>query len=173
MLPIVIGGALLLVAIALVIYAISNNGQAQAVKGISCDKGEQLAVHYHAHLDIEYQGNPVSVPAQIGIPSDKNCIYWLHTHDTTGTIHIEAPAAQQSRIFTLGDFFSVWNQPLSSTQVTTIKLAPGEKVVAYVDGKPYSGDPNTIPLRSHTQVVLEIQPPVVDPPPTYTFPAGL
>ena len=42
------------------------------------------------------------------------CIYWLHTHAPDGVIHIESPT---QRIYTLGNFFDDWRQPLSADQV--------------------------------------------------------
>jgi hypothetical protein len=141
------------------------------VANIRCDTGEQLAVHYHAHLEILYRDQPASVPAQIGIPG--NCLYWMHTHDTTGVIHIEAPKDSASRQFKLGEFFQVWGQPLSSKQVATFKTGPGEELKVWVDGQPYTGDPSQIVLKSHEQIVLEIGPPFTDPPPTYTFDPSL
>jgi hypothetical protein len=168
-----VGAALIVAAVFFVIVAVVNNGSSgsKPVGAVQCNPGEQLATHYHAHLEILAAGTPATIPAQIGITS--TCFYWLHTHDTTGVIHIEAPADQKNRTFTLGDFFQVWNQPLTSSQVATVKLGAGQKLIAYVDGKPYSGAPSSIPLHSHTQVVLEITPPTVDPPPTYTWPADL
>jgi hypothetical protein len=41
----------------------------------------------------------------------------------------------------------------------------------FVDGKEYAGDPRDIPLKAHTQIVLEIG--QAGPPPSYTFPPGL
>lgn len=38
----------------------------------------------------------------------------LHTHDTTGLIHVESNTV---RVFTLGDFFRIWGQPLSGSCV--------------------------------------------------------
>lgn len=174
MLPVGAAVVLVLAAIVLVIAYITNSGTgARKVANVSCDSGEQLAVHYHAHLEILYQGNDVNVPANIGIGS--GCFYWLHTHDTTGVIHIEAPAAQANHTFTLGDFFNVWDQPLNRTQIGTLKLGPDDKMVIFVDGKqlPEGTDPRTIGLHTHTLVVLEITPPAVDPPPGYTFSQGL
>lgn len=173
--------ALVLLAVAAVIgimIVTSHNSTAvQAVNGITCDTQEHTdptAVHYHAHLAILYHGTPVTVSANIGIPNNQSCIYWLHTHDDTGVIHVEAPKAK-AKDFTLGDFFKVWNEPLSQTQVTTIKLAPDDKLVTYIDGKrqPDGFDPNTIKITEHEQIVLEITPPLVDPPPSYTFQQGL
>jgi hypothetical protein len=144
----------------------------QKVANISCDATEQVAHHYHAHLTILYEGNEVNVPANTGIT--KSCLYWMHTHDATGVIHIEAPKSQANRAFTLGDFFAVWGQPLSKTQVATLKVTGDQKLLVYVDGTLQPDqDPSKIVLKNHTQVVLEFTPPTVDPPPTYTFPANL
>ena len=166
---------LLVVVIAVVVAIVNNQGStgARKVANVSCDANEQVAVHYHAHLSIVYQGNELNVPANTGITS--TCLYWLHTHDSTGVIHIEAPKAQANHTFTLGDFFNVMDKPLSTTQVAGLKLANDEKLVIYIDGKaqPDGTDPRKIPLKNHELIVLEITPPTVDPPPSYTFPAGL
>jgi hypothetical protein len=145
----------------------------QKVANINCDATEQVANHYHAHLSILYNGNEVNVPANTGIVGT-TCLYWMHTHDTTGVIHIEAPKSQANRAFTLGDFFAIWGQPLSKTQVATLKVTGDQKLLVYVDGTLLPDqDPSKIVLKAHTQVVLEFTPPTVDPPPTYTFPSGL
>jgi hypothetical protein len=60
--------------------------------------------HIHTHLDIFINGNHYTVPSQIGIKPDDRCLYWLHTHDDNGVIHIEAP---EKRDFTLGKFFDI------------------------------------------------------------------
>jgi hypothetical protein len=173
-LPVGAAVVLLVVVIAVVIAIVNNQGSgARKVANVSCDVNEQVATHYHSHLSIVYQGNELNVPANIGIQS--NCLYWLHTHDTTGVIHIEAPKAQANHTFTLGDFFNVMNKPLSKTQVADITLTNDQKLVIYIDGKvqPDGTDPRKIGLKNHELIVLEITPPTVDPPPSYTWPAGL
>jgi hypothetical protein len=143
------------------------------INGIPCQTNEQLAVHYHAHLSIIVGGNETTLPAGVGIDQTTQCLYWLHTHATDGIIHIEAPKSSAARKFTLGDVFDIWGKPLSSTQIGAAKLTKDQKLVMYVDGKPYPGNPRSIVLASHTQVVIEITPPEVTPPPTFTFPSGL
>lgn len=164
-----------LIVIGLFIYARTSStdaGNARVVSSVHCDANEQLAYHIHAHLDIlKPDGQPVVIPQQIGFKT--TCLYWTHTHDTSGIIHIEAPADQKNRTFTLGDFFSVWGQPLDSKHVATFALSGNQKVVAYVDGKPYTGEPKNIPLKAHAVITLEVTPPVVDPPPKFDFPQGL
>jgi len=173
-LPVGAAVVLLLVVIAVVYAIVTNQGNgARKVANVSCESGEQLSTHYHAHLSILYEGNELNLPANIGIQS--NCFYWLHTHDTTGVIHIEAPKAEANHTFTLGDFFNVMNKPLSKTQVADITLTGDQKLLVYIDGKvqPDGTDPRKVPLKAHEQIVLEITPPTVDPPPSYTWPSGL
>src|SRR5947209_789939 len=81
----------------------------RTVDGIKCETAEQLAYHIHSHLAIFVNGAERVVPAGVGI-DDSTCIYWLHTHDESGVLHVESP---DSRVFTLGNFFAVWHQPLS------------------------------------------------------------
>jgi hypothetical protein len=39
--------------------------------------------------------------------------------------------------------------------------------------KLYTGDPRNIVLTNHEVITLEIQPPIVAPPPVFTFPSGV
>ena len=76
----------------------------QTIGGMSCDAQEGQRIHIHQHLVVLDHGKPVAIPASIGIPAGKRCIYWVHTHTPDGIIHIEAPL---DRSFTLGDFFMI------------------------------------------------------------------
>lgn len=139
-------------------------GHGQTIAGIGCDTMERAAFHIHAHLAIFVRGRQIATPSYIGIVPNRRppCIYWLHTHDAAGIIHIEAPAL---RSFTLGDFFSVWGEPLSTKRVGPYS----GRVTAYVGSMHYTSDPKTIPLSVHEEITLEVGLPDVIPP-TYTFP---
>jgi hypothetical protein len=159
----------------------STQGQAngQPVDGIACQTGEQLAYHIHAHIAVYSNGALRAVPRGIGITpptTEQNssegtfiasggCFYWLHTHTQDGVIHIESPTP---KTYTLGNFFDIWQQPLTSTRVST---ALGN-VVAYVNGKQYKGDVRSIPLTAHALIQLDVGSPTV-PPKSFTFPQGL
>ncbi|HUZ89767.1 MAG TPA: hypothetical protein VMU49_08050 [Candidatus Acidoferrales bacterium] len=173
MLPVVVGVAFVAILIALVVLAKigSIKSTPPPLAGISCQHGEVLAVHYHTHLQIIYDGTPVNMPSQVGIKS--GCSYWLVTHDTSGIIHVEAPKSEAHRTFTLGDFFAVWRQPLGSKQVATLKIRAGQSLRVFVDGKLYQKAPGSVVLASHKVVVLEIGPSFSQPPPSFTWPASL
>jgi hypothetical protein len=130
-----------------------SRGSAKGAAGpvaVGCDAARQAAVHYHAHLDLFKEGRRVPVPDHVGM-TDK-CVYWLHTEQATGILHIAAPASARTRLFTLGDFFAIWGEPLSAGQV------------AGMYGRPYSGVLPGLVLRPHMQVVIEVGPPFVSPP---------
>ena len=141
----------------------------QSVDGIQCQAGEQVAEHTHARLTLFVNGHSEKVPYGVGISDPQlepgiglpfvgggSCFSWLHTHTTDGIIHTEAPIR---KTFMLGNFFDVWGQPLSSTQVGP---ANG-KVTALYNGKVWLGNPRDIPLKEHTQVQLEVGGPLVAP----------
>jgi hypothetical protein len=145
-----------------------KGGRGQPVDGIPC-QAEMVQVHVHSHLALFVNGQQAQVPGFIGITPTPTggCLYWLHTHGPDGIVHVEAVTAESPNggPYTLGNFFDIWGQPLSSDQVGPFK----GKVTAFVNGAPYNGDLSAIPLRSHQQIVLEVGSPVV-PPPAYRFP---
>jgi hypothetical protein len=144
----------------------ASTTQTGAVNGIQCGPTEQLVYHIHAHLAVYVNGAPRALPAGIGIPGSVaqqtaqgpvaaggQCIYWLHTHAPDGVIHVESPT---QRIYTLGDFFDEWHQPLSANRVGT---ASG-RVTVIVNGKPWTKDPRSIPLIPHAVIQLSVGSPV-------------
>jgi hypothetical protein len=63
------------------------------------------------------------------------------------------------RTYTLGDFFDIWHQPLSRSQVGP---AQGH-VTALFNGKVWTANLRSIPLDAHAQVQLEVGRPLVRP----------
>ncbi|MGD1838197.1 MAG: hypothetical protein ACPKPY_09090 [Nitrososphaeraceae archaeon] len=84
-------------------YGLQENHE---IMGIKCESMEHSAYHIHTHLLIFIDGRSLDIPANIGISLDDNCLYWLHTHQNDGIIHIESPT---NTTFTLGQFFAIWN----------------------------------------------------------------
>jgi len=139
------------------------------VDGVQCAPVEQLVYHIHSHLQVYDHGQPRVLPAGIGLIEPvaeqtpdgpfygaTHCYYWLHTHATDGIIHIESPSV---RVYTLGNFFDEWRQPLSGTQVAGVK----GKVTALLNGKPWTRDPRAIPLLPHASIQLNVGSPQVPP----------
>jgi len=183
-----VGGVVVLTIVVFAVVLFTRSGQTltggggptatgQTINGIQCQTQEQVLFHIHAHLAISVNGQSRTVPAGIGIPDpvtqntadgpfvvSGTCFYWLHSHAEDGVIHVESPV---QRTFTLGDYFDIWGQPLSATQVGADKGA----VTAYVNGQRHTGNPRDIPLEAHAVIQLNVGQDV--PPKPYTFANGL
>jgi hypothetical protein len=146
-----------------------------AAAGLSVLTAEQLQVHYHVHLDIIDNGSNVTVPAGIGFVIKNGRatgITVLHTHNTSGVLHIESAA---DKAYTLGQAFTEWGVALSATQVGGLQADSGHVLATYVNGKQFSGDPATIRLKKHLEIAIWYGPTGTTPkvPKSYRFPAGL
>src|SRR5919197_3717658 len=118
--------------------SLSSTASRLTVDGIQCNPMEHVAFHIHTHLDIFINGKSFTVPSQIGIKSDERCLYWLHTHDDSGIIHVETP---EKRDFTLGQFFDIWNEKFSNSQIFnyTTTSSGGDTLSVYINGHKISG----------------------------------
>lgn len=77
--------------------------------------GEAFATHTHTQLQIIIDGKPFTIPAEIGIDEAAHRITAVHTHDPSGTLHVESP--KKSDHYTLGQFFTLWGMGDSKSQV--------------------------------------------------------
>ena len=153
--------------------------------GLAPETHETLVFHVHAHLDVFVDGQPVQVPAGIGIniadpavhtegegadrtyggisPACKQvCISPLHTHDTSGVLHTESASATPN---TLGQFFTEWGVPLSASCVAD----HCGQVAVYVDGKRRTSDPTTVQLLDHEEIAVVVGRPPANVPSTADF----
>jgi hypothetical protein len=176
---VIVSGALLAIVIATAVFVYAQatsagNGSIAArpptpsrpIDGIPC-QAEQTTYHEHAHLAILDRGKSVPVPAGIGINDADGCFYWLHTHNPDGIIHIEA---SHKIVPTLGNFFDIWEQPLSRTRVGSVSADAPESMKVFLDQKPYTGNPRDIRLHPHTDITIEIGRPFKVPA-RYRFPS--
>lgn len=141
-----------------------TGGTGANVDGLTCSPSMSVIFHVHAHLAVINNGHWLQLPQNIG--RLQQCDYEMHTHDHTGIIHIEAPTVKD---YTLGNFFDIWGQPLTNTNVGGIT----GNVVAYIndngEARRYMGDLRAIKLTSHRDVTLQIGTPAVSTLATYSW----
>ncbi len=143
-----------------------DGGQGQTVDGLDC--GHMVEnYHVHTHLSVFLNGEQVVVPYSIGIvPQDNNteCFYSIHTHDSSGKIHVESPTPGT---FTLGMFFDVFGHPLDQANFGGIAGLP---ITVYVveqgdtEATEYTGDLRDIELTSQRQITVQIGTPITEIP---------
>lgn len=120
----------------------------------------QMLLHSHVSLNVTVDGQPVVVPAHIGMvqvgKAEDPLLYGdhsldkygmegmspLHTHDETGTIHVESNII---RNFTLGELLDIWKE----------LNIDGKTVIVTVNDKTVSDFRNVI-LRDGERIKLDI-----------------
>lgn len=154
--------------------AVQDLHEGQVVDSVPCLRDDLPTQHSHVHIGIWLDGNAVTVPAGIGVGrpwgtdadgfiATGGCFAWIHTHDTTGVVHI---FTQIGKSYTLGQLFSVWGQPLGAGNA----LGYRGPLTVLVNGRPTKGDPRSVPLVNFENIVLELgRQPATPPPALYDF----
>lgn len=123
---------------------VAINTALEEIKNKPVVDNEPIVIHMHTTLRIIVHGKHVIIPKHIGIDPalykthdlDKYGIknprtYPLHTHDTSGVIHIEST---QIRTFTLGQFFDVWGKTFNENCILDRCNDGLNEVRMHVDG---------------------------------------
>jgi hypothetical protein len=141
--------------------------------GLQVLTAEGQVQHTHQHLDLFVDGQRVAIPPDIGIDRVNLILSPIHTHDATGIIHVESPIVRE---FTLGEFFDVWGVRFDAHCIGGVCDGSGRVLSVYRNGQPVTGDPRSIVLDAHEEIVVAIGTSTQLPSPipsSYGFPAGL
>ncbi len=157
--PKITWGVIGVILLLLIIWAYSNNHQKSIVNSsksnrevaLTCTTDMATAFHIHPNLEIVINGQKQVIPAGIGISA--TCMNSLHTHDTSGQIHVESP---QKRDFTLADFFAVWGQTFTQNDIIEHKVDANSTITVAVNGKSVDTYENTI-MHDQDKIVINYQ----------------
>lgn len=102
-----------------------------------------IGAHIHPILNIFVDGEPELISPNMGI--EGSCMAEVHTHDSTGTIHIETvdPAAANS--FAFSSFLEVSELSLNRE---------GYSLEVLVDNEVYEGDVQNLIMNDNQNIVL-------------------
>jgi hypothetical protein len=112
---------------------------------------EGTTMHEHANVQIFVNGKQETVPTDIGIDQSTGTLQSIHTHDDTGTVHLES---SQARTFTLGEFFGVWGVRLTPSCIGGYCNDGQNQMRVYVGGEQRTGDPRDIALDDQSVIVI-------------------
>ena len=128
---------------------------------------------FGVHLELFVHRKVLIVPAGIGVArpwrehlarlKPAGCTYPARTLEPTGVVEVRTGAR-----LTLGDLFRLWGQRLGQDRIAGFR----GPVLAFVGGRRRRGDPASIRLTRHAQIVLELGG-YVAPHPAYRFAGGL
>jgi len=124
-----------------------------------------LAMHIHARLIISIEGRDFVVPSDIGINRelwiDHNLDDFnpegmspLHTHDSSGTIHVESTVV---RDYTLGEFFDVWGVRFDERCISDYCSNDTYALRTYVNGNQIFNFINHV-LKDSDEILIEFGP---------------
>jgi hypothetical protein len=168
--------AVLISIIGVGVYALSRNAGNGGNFPFPCLGQEYTSLHVHPWLRIWINtGNGianVTIPAAVGIlspgytttstgvqaVSSGSCYEPMHTHDSSGVIHIESSSTSSQ--YKLSDFFNIWkvtcqlqpsdcvnvggsNRPISFNQTDILGYTPGQghTISLILDGQNYTAAP--------------------------------
>jgi hypothetical protein len=138
--------------------------QAMGLPGLS-----EEVFHIHSLLHVYVNGKAVTVPANIGLDQSTGTFSPLHTHDTSGIIHIEA---DREYAFTIGQFFAVWGVRFTNDRLGPYVSGGGKQLQVYVNGERVR-DPVDYVMHEHDNIVVGYGKPGSFPTePPASFPAG-
>jgi hypothetical protein len=126
------------------------------------------------HVEVFAASRVVIVPAGIGVrpPSTiaagritrASCYGALVTLEPTGVV-----LARAHEPISLSSLFRSWGQSLSRSRLGSFVASAGMRVAVFVDGRRWRGAPGSVPLVSHSEIVLEVGP-HVPPHRSFAFP---
>lgn len=143
---------------------------AQRLAAFNFPQQSDVGYHVHAELMVFINGKQTTVPANLGIDPQGRFIAPLHTHDTSGVVHMESTSYYP---FTLGEFINIWGVSFTDQQLGGYKAGNGNVLQLWVNGKQIA-DPVHYVMKPHDIMILGYGKPGSFPhKKAYTFAAGL
>ncbi|TMK64754.1 MAG: hypothetical protein E6G07_01305 [Actinobacteria bacterium] len=141
----------------------------QRLAAMQLPQTSDVIFHIHANMEVYTDGKRQTVPSQVGIDQTHQLLASLHTHDTSGVIHMEAV---QPYPFKLGQFFNVWGVKLTQTQLGDYHVGNGLVLQVWVNGKQVKSFVNYV-MKPHDRIVVGFGKPGSFPTKNnFKFPAG-
>jgi len=107
----------------------------QQAKEASIPEGDVVSrsgIHWHPHLSIYIKGKQQEIPKSLGISGVHQPV---HTHDSSGTLHLEIGGVVTRDKIKLDNFFRIWGKDFNSNCIFDKCNGAEEKVKMLVNGK--------------------------------------
>ncbi len=140
---------ILAVAFGLIFWGNRQSGSGEQDITKMCIQHQNLGMHIHPHLKIVIKGEEEMIPANVGIVSP-SCFRPIHTHDASGTLHLEFPKQRDVR---LGEFFLIWGEQFDSNQIFDFQSGPEGQVKMFVNGQENTEFENYI-MKDLDQIII-------------------
>jgi hypothetical protein len=146
------------------------NGLSERITALGLPGFSETISHTHSWLHIYDDGKKVTVPPNIGIDQATGAISPLHTHDTSGIIHMES---DREFDFTLGQLMAIWGVKFSDSQIGSLKAKGDQKLQVYLNGEVVKDPVNVIMPEKGNFVIGYGKPGSYPTDPKVDWPQGL
>jgi hypothetical protein len=126
------------------------NSLAERLTAFNFPQQTDIGYHVHAQLNIYINGKQTTVPANVGIDPQGRFISPIHTHDTSGVVHMESTKYYP---FTLGEFINVWGVYFTNNQLGAYKAGNGNVLQLWINNKQIP-DPVNYKMKPHDVMIL-------------------
>tara|TARA_Y100000310_G_C20687415_1_gene819991 strand:- start:3006 stop:3611 length:606 start_codon:yes stop_codon:yes gene_type:complete len=127
------------------IFDKSQNVDILAVNLLSHDN---VALHIHPILEIEILGENFPIPSNTGITD--GIMKVVHTHDSSGTLHVEPPIPYELR---LTHFFQLWSRTFNSQCIFDNCVDSEHELLFYVNGE-LNNEYENLLLKDHDEIKI-------------------
>lgn len=125
-------GGIFLATIVIVVGAVFYFTQAPSKTVTEEEIVSNNGLHWHPKLSITIKGKNQEIPKDIGIGAIHQP---LHTHDSSGTIHMEMQGVVTKEETRLGEFFRIWGKQFTSSCIFDKCNGEGGKLRMLVNGE--------------------------------------
>jgi hypothetical protein len=126
----------------------TNLAQRARTRGIPEPRKETF--HQHALVRIYQDGLLVPLAGFMGLDRKRKVYAGLHTHDSSGVLHLEADKPFPA---TLGDMFAMWNVAFGPDRMGSLTNGDGRTLRVYVNGKRIE-DPAAYAIQKDDVIVI-------------------
>ena len=117
----------------------------------ACIQHGGISMHIHPELTITIKGEPVPIPANVGI--EGNCMHPIHTHDSSGVIHLEF---KNPRDVKLSEFFEIWGKRFDSECILDNCNGPEGTVKMKINGQESTEFGNAV-MHDHDHIEISFE----------------
>lgn len=110
-------------------------------------------IHWHPELAILIKEEKQEISANIGIGGVHQPI---HTHDTSGTLHLEIQGFVTKQDTILGRFFKIWGKQFNSNCIIEFCNGPDGIVKLFVNGQE-NGEFENYPMKDGDKIEIRYQ----------------
>ena len=121
---------LYVLALFLILLAACSGPDAESLLNFNLKEHKNLAMHIHPKVEISILGQIYPIPANIGV--SENSMRVIHTHDSTGALHVEGPYVVD---FYLRDFFTIWEKRFTEDCIFEYCVDANHELLFYVNGE--------------------------------------